>query len=501
MTATTLPAERDGRLAASLAHPGRAFLLALGAGALLVVAAAGSPALALGALGGLGFLALLVSRPVLGLYLTAAVIPIERLGRLGDDSSMYTVSLMRVVGMLALGALLVHGLVRRRRFVVDRAFVLYALYVGLCLLTLTYTGDLVKSVQMAGTFLGNLLFLFLVLNLARHGARAETAVLVWLTASALGGIYVAYDWHYGSGQQGGIEGRGYDPGRGEQRAEDRFSTVWEDRGEFESLSGVSARRSMGLTSHALVYGINLILTLPFFLWELGRRPGWRERALVLAGLAIVLYNIFLTNTRSVLLVAAGTLALCAARGLLKLRPWHLAAGLALLLGLLLVAPVDVYNRILDASNYSPEHAATLRIRLAYWRAAARIIQENWLTGIGAGNELAVPRYVTIEAPEQTNVHNDYLQTTMETGLPGALLFFTFLGLLLVRSYRSAAALRGVPGRDVEHSFLVACQVAMIATLVYGLQVDVFHFPLKGWWLVAGLVSVKAMAARPAPREV
>ena len=28
--------------------------------------------------------------------------------------------------------------------------------------------------------------------------------------------------------------------------------------------------------------------------------------------------------------------------------------------------------------------------------------------------------------------------------------------------------------------------AMISALLYGIQVDVFHFPLKGWWLVAGL---------------
>jgi O-antigen ligase len=168
---------------------------------------------------------------------------------------------------------------------------------------------------------------------------------------------------------------------------------------------------------------------------------------------------------------------------------------ALVLVVLAIAPVDIYNRVLDVSNYSPEHAATLRIRLAYWQAAARIIEENWLTGIGAGNELAVPRYVTIDTPEQTNVHNDYLQTTMETGVFGALLFFSLLAFLLRQSLRAAAAVRGRPAFESDYWFLVACQVAMIATLVYGLQVDVFHFPLKGWWLVAGLVCVKAHAIR------
>jgi hypothetical protein len=27
---------------------------------------------------------------------------------------------------------------------------------------------------------------------------------------------------------------------------------------------------------------------------------------------------------------------------------------------------------------------------------------------------------------------------------------------------------------------------MISVLVFAVQVDVFHFPLKGWWLVAGI---------------
>jgi hypothetical protein len=51
--------------------------------------------------------------------------------------------------------------------------------------------------------------------------------------------------------------------------------------------------------------------------------------------------------------------------------------------------------------------------------------------------------------------------------------------------------------------MVACQIATLGVLCYGVQVDVFHFPLKGWWLVAGITCVmyrfaRAMGRRPNP---
>ena len=53
------------------------------------------------------------------------------------------------------------------------------------------------------------------------------------------------------------------------------------------------------------------------------------------------------------------------------------------------------------------------------------------------------------------------------------------------SFKSAARFKRL-GQDEAMWFMVACQIAMIGTLIYGVQVDVFHFPLKGWWLVAGI---------------
>jgi hypothetical protein len=467
--------------------------------ALVLMSGKVSPVLVIGALCGAFLFVLTVRRPSIGLLLTAAVVPIERLGRLTDDSTMYTVSLMRIAGMLALGALFVNAMLTKRRFEIGLAFALYAIFVGFSVLSVTYTGHLKASVQMVSTFLGNLMFLFLIVNLARDKKLADQAIAVWLVVSVLTGVYAAYDWHLGSGQTGGVE-TGVDNLLEGRRTEDRMSGVWEDRGEFESLSGMSVRRSMGPTSHAIVYGINLILTLPFFLYWMRKPIGRWTSFLLYAGLAIVLYNILLTNTRGAMLLTPIVLILCVVRGLWVLTPRRLVACAFMAAAGLFFVPADVYNRALDLSNYSTERSATMRIRFAYWEAALDVIRENWLLGVGTGNENALSKFVRIDTPEQAVAHNDFLQTMMEVGVLQGCVFFAFLALLLYYAFRGASAYKRRSETQEEYWFLVATQIAMIATVLYGLQVGVFHFPLKGWWLIAGLVCVYFRESRRlAPR--
>jgi O-antigen ligase len=478
------------------------FLLAIAVGitaggalALSLVRLSLSPMMGLAAVLGLPVLALLLYYPQLGLWLTAAVVPIERVGRFTGESEMYTVSLMRIVGLAALAALLLNRFLNKKGFVFGLPLFLYSIFVGFSLLSISYSDDLVKSVQMAVTFLGNLLFFFLIINLARDRRSIRAAILIWLVSSILTGVYASYDWHFGSGQTGGFtSAQGVDPPRG-RNGEDRMSAVWEDQAELESLGDVTMRRSMGTTSHAMVFGINLILTLPFFAYAVRTtRSPWAKAALVL-GAAFVSYNIFLTNTRSVLVIMAIVCLLCLIRGLVRLTVPVIAAGIVAVCVVLLIVPVDTYNRSLNFLQYSAERSASLRLRMALWQAGLEIISDHWLRGLGSGNEMAVLPYVKVDAPEPSNLHNEYLQTMMEVGVIPGLVFFGFVGVLLAKSFRAATAFREHPGLNDEYLFLVAAQIAMIAVLLYGLQVDVFHFPLKGWWLIAGIVFVLSFASK------
>ncbi|MGS0758195.1 hypothetical protein ACVBEH_27975, partial [Roseateles sp. GG27B] len=109
------------------------------------------------------------------------------------------------------------------------------------------------------------------------------------------------------------------------------------------------------------------------------------------------------------------------------------------------------------------------------------------TGIGVGNQLEVPKRIHFISAEETTVHNEFIFTAMEVGIFGWLVFFGFVALMYAAARRAQAMAAACSAPDgLNADFFIAVQVAMVATLVFGAQVDVFHFPLKGWWLLAGL---------------
>ena len=126
------------------------------------------------------------------------------------------------------------------------------------------------------------------------------------------------------------------------------------------------------------------------------------------------------------------------------------------------------------------------LRLRFWYAAYEVILQNWIFGVGMGNQTAVPSRVRVVSPSRISAHNEYLNTLMEVGIVGWLLFFLSVGVILRSAFRAASIFKEIPDRQEQYLFMLACQISLVAALLDGMQVDVFHFPLKGWWLVAGL---------------
>jgi O-antigen ligase len=337
--------------------------------------------------------------------------------------------------------------------------------------------------------IANLLFLFLVINLISSRKLLVQALIVWLCVSAVIGIYSIYDWHLGSGLKSALVLNESDPGKGVQSTSNRWTTIWHDAAELETLSGKSLKRTMGSTSHSAVYGINLVLTVPFLLFFLKFAPRPWQKILILGVSAVIAYNILLTNTRSTILLTGVVGLMCWHKGLVKLTPSVLIiGGLTVILAGIFIIPEDIYNRVLDISNYSRDHSASLRIREEYIRAGLKAFGDSWLIGHGAANETLIPSYLPrwISAPSRTMTHNIYLQTLAELGVIGGLLLFSFVGILLKYCYQTIARLERIPDMKQEIMLVNAIKISMIATLIYGLQVDVFHFPLKGWWMLAGM---------------
>lgn len=464
----------------------RLFPAAVGttAGALLVLlGTAASPVLAAAVVAGLVVVGVIVAFPYWGFLLTAAVVPLERIGRFTDDSSMTTVSLMRVVGTLALGAVLVHLLMRRKKVVITLPAMLYTGYFVVGLLTLAHTTDYEFGVRSSFAILGNLLFFLLVVNIVKRPEHARAAIVCWLLSTTAIGVFTIYQWH----NPGAVITEDRFNSTGERSSEERFSTVLSDQSEYQLLDGTP--RALGTSSHPAVYAINLILTLPFFAYAYRTVPHRLVRLLIAAAGAITCYNVVLANTRAALLTMAIVLVLLATMRLVRVTAMGVGAMVVAAALSIPLVPGAIWDRVLDVSNYSLERSETLRARLTYWNEALSMLSDSWLLGIGIGNQTELPRRLSerMYMPPNSTVHNEYLQSLLETGLLGYPLLVAFIVVLYRRS-KAAEHDFFKAGSSGDALLLRASRVALLAVLVYGLQVDVLHFPLKGWWLAMGIVA-------------
>lgn len=451
-----------------------------GAGAALLVLGSlvASPLVAIMAAAGMVAAAAMLLLPDLALVATSFVIPLERIGRFGDDGSNQSFSLMRVIGLLALASVIIMMLRRRLPPVVDLPTYLYGAFCLLGLASYFYAHDPAATASHAATNLGNFLFLILVINGIRDRRLVQPMMYAWLASTILIGLYQIYDWHYGEVLS--------DLNFGESAH--RFSTTLVTASELGTLG--LARRAMGTTSNPAVYGIDLLLTLPFLLYWVRFARSRLLRASWGASTLLVLYNILLTNTRSVALFAAALLLVSVLTGLLQITVARIWAGLAGLPIVLFVTPESVYHRVLDIGAYAPEKATNFGARFDLWNAAIRLGSEHWMTGIGVGNRTEILGYLdTTHADAQwIMAHNEFLQVFVELGIPGVLLFTTFLAVLILYTLRALKAARRA-GDRAEAMFLVAALITIVTGIAFAQQVDGFHFPLKGWWLTAGLACV------------
>ena len=451
----------------------------------LVVTLSSSPVMGVGIACGLVIVVAMVLSPKFALLITVVVVPLERLGRFADHDYTKHVpivsSLMRVVGVIALASLLLHACVNREKLRLNGALLLYCAFVAISFLSCLYVLNPRFALGRAGTVSANLMFLFLIINVVRDWDLVMKVLLVWLTVTVLIGIYQVYDWHFGETMVASDLGL----------VSKRFNMVWLSRSE----AGVGAvRRATGTTSNASAYGINLILTVPFFAYFYRVHRSWTFRALALIAVAIVLYNMFLTNTRGVILFGISSLLLCVLLRLIVVTPLRVVAVGAAGLAIMPLLPAAVYQRALDpTAYYSAAKTGNIRGRLELWGASIRALKDHWLTGVGSDNLAIVGEHFDTKSQMYggrfVNCHNEYLTTLVENGIFGFLVFWSFVGLVLWYSLKAAQTLRRIPDSQNQYWFLVACQAAMLNTLLFAIHVDVFHTRLKGWWLIAGLVCV------------
>ena len=203
----------------------------------------------------------------------------------------------------------------------------------------------------------------------------------------------------------------------------------------------------------LLNGAALLLLLPGAPWRLGPRPSRSLRLLALAG--ILLMEVLLASRLQLplfLLGGMGALALWAWSPGRRRYAWPLAAlGLLLGLGLVLASP-RASTRLIELTQWDiaqipvdelPHHGVAVRVYL-WGRAAEGIVKAPW-SGYGTGDAQAALQgfFARDGFPRpQMNAHNQYLQTALETGLPGLALWLGCLATFLWLAYQRRDALLG-----------------------------------------------------------
>ena len=200
------------------------------------------------------------------------------------------------------------------------------------------------------------------------------------------------------------------------------------------------------------YGIMLTAGLPFYAYLIATSRA-RTKLLWYLGGTIYLLAIYLTYTRaahiSVLLAIAVFVVIYFRKTLLAL-----SAGLALILVVGVYLSLD--NRYLDIApeytkaiehkkfdnlveaTYKMEDISTVE-RFYRWIAGVNMIKEKPLTGFGPAcfyseyKSYTVTSYKTYvsDNPEQSGIHNYYLMTAVEQGIPGLLIFLAMVLLPIV----------------------------------------------------------------------
>lgn len=227
--------------------------------------------------------------------------------------------------------------------------------------------------------------------------------------------------------------------------------------------GLAEARASGVTN-AIPFSEMLLTSVGLVAIALAARVDPARRWPALASLALIvglgLFAVFLTGTRGTLLAFLLLLPLMTVAMFGRIAPLPAAAFVVLAFASMLLAGSVMFQRdpemmsmvsdFLDGAGLDAYRVDSVGIRLQMWVVALDMIRDAPLLGQGIDSYHAVLQRPELGIPADSilfrygNVHNQFLDMTMRTGLVGAALFFAPLAVALVTGLRLAFD----PGRRV-----------------------------------------------------
>ncbi|MEO6537156.1 MAG: O-antigen ligase family protein [Ferruginibacter sp.] len=221
---------------------------------------------------------------------------------------------------------------------------------------------------------------------------------------------------------------------------------------FTDLPGANAK-PFGLMTNRNLFGSAQMLVVPFVLYVFYKSSGAWKYASAFAGFILVI-SLIISQTRSAwlstLVILLIALILVSIYSATNRKKWIIATGIGalgiLLIGFLMLKTDGELNKELkertasfvNSTSANSESGANINERLSIWRKTLLMLKDKPVFGIGPANwKLNIASYGTAGlawaagyfVPDR--VHNVFLQTATETGIPGLILYASMWALIMV----------------------------------------------------------------------
>ncbi|MDV8002532.1 O-antigen ligase family protein [Rhodococcus sp. IEGM 1408] len=228
-------------------------------------------------------------------------------------------------------------------------------------------------------------------------------------------------------------------------------------------------------AYVLVAALPLVVAL-----ELGGR-WWNVARVVLVG--VLALGAAATFSRGGAMAAAVAVIWLIARGAISLRTL-LTAAAGVLVAAVTVAAFAASTLVAALGEKQYIAGSNVDSRLIRWQAAARLLGENPVLGVGPGGfrEHYAAASGLAEIAEQTPVtHNMYLEVGAELGTLGLLLF---VGVIFTALVSTELALRA----GADHRTVVAIQASLLAVIVASVFLSQQYY-MSLWSMVAAACAL------------
>jgi O-antigen ligase len=266
-----------------------------------------------------------------------------------------------------------------------------------------------------------------------------------------------------------------------------ITVLYRQYGKGFAFDSVNSCLSPFYRNHVM-YACIMAVFIPF-LWYATywyKRGSLRWLALVL-GIVVLLVGINFAYTRAAYgaLVAGIAISILVRFRAIKLGLWAASILMALFIAFvtyrdnwLLFAPD--FERTITHTRFESLLEATTRLedisvmeRVYRWVAASQMMQERPLLGFGPGNFYFTYKDYTVSSfrtyvsdnPERSGMHNYYLMTAVEQGVPGAAIFIALCFFAMVQGQRIYHRVRAQWRKDTVLASILCLALIVILMLM------------------------------------